>query len=71
MRTRPITDPEHLLARLPIDDPVAWVRAGEGLVGWGVAAQLEVSGPERFSRAQRWWQDCCRHLVRVSSTQPR
>ena len=59
VRTRPITDPEHLLARLPIDDPVAWVRAGEGLVGWGVAAQLEVSGPERFSRAQRWWSKWC------------
>ncbi len=59
VRTRPIPDPEHLLARLPIDDPVAWVRVGEGLVGWGVAAQLEVSGPERFSRAQRWWSKWC------------
>ena len=59
VRTRPILDPEHLLARLPTDDPVAWVRGGEGLVGWGVVAQLEVSGPERFSRAQRWWSNWC------------
>lgn len=26
-----------------------------GLVGWGEAARGEFSGPERFSRAQRWW----------------
>jgi menaquinone-specific isochorismate synthase len=24
-------------------------------VGWGEAARAEFSGPERFSRAQRWW----------------
>lgn len=53
--TRPIADPGALLARLPETDPVAWVRNGDGLVGWGVAARLEVRGNERFSRAQRWW----------------
>jgi len=53
--TRPIADPEELLARLPVTDPVAWVRNGEGLIGWGVAARLEVRGDERFSRTQRWW----------------
>ena len=26
-----------------------------GLVGWGEAARAEFGGPERFSRAQRWW----------------
>ncbi len=26
-----------------------------GLVGWGEAARAELGGPERFSRAQRWW----------------
>ena len=57
--TRPIADPEHLLDRLPLHDPVAWVRNGEGLVGWGVAARLEVRGPERFSRTQRWWSNLC------------
>ena len=36
--TRPIADPVELLARLPHADPVAWVRDGEGLIGWGVAA---------------------------------
>jgi len=57
--TRPIADPEELLARLPVTDPVAWVRNGEGLIGWGVAARLEVRGDERFSRTQRWWSNLC------------
>jgi menaquinone-specific isochorismate synthase len=57
--TRSILDPENLLARLPLHDPVAWVRNGEGLIGWGVAARLEVRGPERFSRTQRWWSNLC------------
>lgn len=53
--TRPISDPGDLLKRLPSDEPTAWIRHGDGLIGWGVAAALEVRGHERFSRAQRWW----------------
>ena len=60
--TRPIADPVELLSRLPHHDPVAWVRNGEGLIGWGVAARLEVRGNERFSRAQRWWSTLCASL---------
>jgi len=60
--TRPIPDPDELLRRLPSDNPVAWVRNGEGLIGWGVAARLEVRGRERFSRTQRWWNDLCASL---------
>ena len=60
--TRPIADPVELLARLPHADPVAWVRDGEGLIGWGVAARLEVRGNERFSRTQRWWSTLCATL---------
>ncbi len=60
--TRPIADPVELLARLPQTDPVAWVRGGEGLIGWGVAARLEVRGNERFSRTQRWWSTLCASL---------
>ena len=60
--TRPIADPVELLARLPHADPVAWVRDGEGLIGWGVAARLEVRGNERFSRTQRWWSTLCASL---------
>lgn len=57
--TRPVADPGSLLDRLPRQDPVAWVRNGEGLIGWGIAARLEVRGPERFSRTQRWWSNLC------------
>jgi menaquinone-specific isochorismate synthase len=59
VRTRPIDDPGTLLDRLPAEQPLAWMRRGEGLVGWGVAAELRVRGPERFSRAQRWWNEWC------------
>jgi menaquinone-specific isochorismate synthase len=51
----PTGDPIDLIRSLPSDDPVAWVRRGEGMVGWGVAARLQVRGDETFSRAQRWW----------------
>ncbi|CAB5052205.1 unannotated protein [freshwater metagenome] len=49
---------EHLplLELLPDDAPLAWVRAGEGLVGWGVHATTTVSGPNRFADARNWWQ---------------
>lgn len=46
---------EHLLSLLPTSGGYAWVRNGSGFVGWGEAARVAVSGPERFSRAQRWW----------------
>ncbi len=36
--------------------PLAWVRHGEGMVGWGEAARLTVSGPDRFARAVAWAQ---------------
>ena len=44
-----------LLDLLPREQPVSWLRRGEGLVGWGVAARLETSGPTRFSDAVKWW----------------
>jgi len=48
---------EHLplLDLLPDSHPVAWVRTGEGLVGWGVHATTTVSGPHRFTDARNWW----------------
>jgi menaquinone-specific isochorismate synthase len=59
VRTRPIADPGALLDRLPLDHPMAWIRNGDGFIGWGITAELEVRGPERFSRAQRWWSRWC------------
>lgn len=46
-----------LLDLLPEQDPVSWLRRGEGLVGWGVAARIDTSGPTRFSDADKWWSE--------------
>jgi menaquinone-specific isochorismate synthase len=50
-----VEDPGPLLALLPEHGALAWVGDGEGLVGWGETARLEVSGPDRFALAQEWW----------------
>lgn len=63
VRTRLIDDPVSLLDRLPDTESVAWVRRDEGLIGWGVADCLQVSGDERFSRAQRWWHEWLREAT--------
>jgi menaquinone-specific isochorismate synthase len=44
-----------LVDLLPDADPVAWLRRGEGLVGWGVAAEVRTRGPHRFAEADAWW----------------
>ena len=57
MRSTPVDDPGDLLSRLPAAHGLAWLRGTAGLVGWGVAARLEVSGPDRFEHAARWWRE--------------
>lgn len=58
--TVPLDDVDTLFGLLPDDpDVFAWIRRGEGLLGWGVAAARRLNGPERFSRAQRWWSRLC------------
>ena len=49
---------EHLplLDLLPDAQPLAWVRGGEGLIGWGSYATTTVRGPHRFADASHWWQ---------------
>jgi menaquinone-specific isochorismate synthase len=42
---------------LPAASPLAWVRRGEGLVGWGRAAVFEPRGTQRFAESDRWWRD--------------
>ena len=46
-----------LVELLPSDSPLAWVRRGEGLVGWGAAAELRTSGATRFADADKWWSE--------------
>ena len=48
-----------LLTLLPADGALAWVRRGEGLVGWGEADRLEVSGPGALDTAAEWWAERC------------
>ena len=45
-----ISDSQNLLALLPSSKSVAWVRGGDGLVGWGEFKRLEVSGSDRFEQ---------------------
>lgn len=50
-----LDDPGPLLDLLPRTGGLAWLLNGEGLVGWGEAARLAVSGADRFAQAQAWW----------------
>lgn len=53
VRTVPVSDPGDLVARLPQSPPFAWIRHGEGLVGWGEAARLDVPpGADGFAWAR-------------------
>jgi len=58
-----IPDPGSLVDLLPEPDadpgPLAWLRRGEGVVGWGVAAVRRTSGVDRFEDASAWWRAIC------------
>ena len=62
-RSVEIGDPGPLIDLLPQSDPVAWLRHGEGVIGWGVAARISTSGADRFADAQRWWDRIVAHAV--------
>jgi len=53
----PVSTAADLVGLLPADAPVSWVRRGEGLVGWGVAARVRTAGPTRFADAAKWWSE--------------
>jgi menaquinone-specific isochorismate synthase len=55
--TVPISDPGDLIALLPDEDATAWIRRGDGIVGWGTAAAIRTTGPDRFRVAEQWWQE--------------
>jgi menaquinone-specific isochorismate synthase len=62
VRSQPVDLVGTLLHRLPhAADALAWVRDGSGLVGWGEAARLEVTGADRFTVARDWWRDLVAH----------
>jgi menaquinone-specific isochorismate synthase len=50
-----VSDPGDLTGRLPGPDPVAWIRRGDGLAGWGAAAAVTLpAGADRFAAAEKW-----------------
>jgi menaquinone-specific isochorismate synthase len=63
VRSVTIPDIPNLLQLLPADGGHAWVRSAAdnhtGIVGWGTVERAEFTGVERFSRAQRWWNNWC------------
>lgn len=62
-RTVPVPDPGPLLGLLPRTGPLAWVRRGEGLVGWGETLRIRTSGEGRFADAEAAWLDLVTHAV--------
>ena len=50
-------DDAELIGLLPAEGALSWVRRGAGLVGWGEAARLEVSGPTALADAAAWWEE--------------
>jgi menaquinone-specific isochorismate synthase len=63
VRTSLLEDPGDLLALLPPDDALAWVHGGDGLVGWGRAAEFRTAGTYRFGDASTWWRELAHHAV--------
>ncbi|KIH96746.1 isochorismate synthase [Streptomonospora alba] len=47
VRTVPLDEAPDLIARLPPTAPLAWLRRGEGLAGWGEAARVELAAEDR------------------------
>jgi menaquinone-specific isochorismate synthase len=52
-----------LLDLLPRRAPLAWVRRGDGLVGWGEVVRIPVAGPDRFAAAEAAWRSLLAHAV--------
>ncbi len=76
VRTREVPVEGDLLDFLPASDtPLSWVHQGEGLIGWGEVARLDLSGRDRFANAARWWKRLTERLdvddeVRLPGTGP-
>ncbi len=52
-----LSEATRLLDLVPADRPVTWLRRGDGLVGWGVAAEVRTGGVTRFADADKWWRE--------------
>ena len=63
VRTIEVSDAQDLLSLLPDSESLAWVRGGDGLVGWGEFDRLEVVGADRFEKFRLWWREHCAHFT--------
>lgn len=75
VRTEAIDESSALIDLLPSSQALAWVRRGEGVVGWGEFARAEFVGPHRFDEASQWWRNQIKNFViddavRTSGTGP-
>lgn len=60
-----VPDDVPLVDLLPAEGSLAWLRGGDGIVGWGVAATITTSGATRFADADAWWRELtARSVVR-------
>ena len=63
VRSIALPDIPNLLALMPAAGGLSWVHGlatdQTGIIGWGEVSRMTFSGPERFSRAQRWWSQQC------------
>ena len=63
VRSVALPDIPNLLALMPAAGGLSWVNGLAtdqiGIIGWGEVSRMSFSGPERFSRAQRWWSQQC------------
>ncbi|KQW46957.1 isochorismate synthase [Nocardioides sp. Root1257] len=66
-----LAEATRLLDLVPADRPVTWLRRGDGLVGWGVAAEVRTHGATRFADADKWWRETtARASVRDEVNEP-
>ena len=74
----PVADLPALIELLPFaaaGELFSWVRRGEGMVGWGRAAEHVATGAERFASLRSWWESVAggaivRNEVGVPGTGP-
>jgi menaquinone-specific isochorismate synthase len=63
VHTQELGESKELLTLLPDSSALAWVRGGDGLVGWGQFDRLEVTGNDRFEQIRLWWRERCAHFA--------
>lgn len=63
VHTREVGESQNLLALLPDEAALAWVRGGDGLVGWGEFDRITLRGSDRFEKVRLWWREHCAHFT--------